>query len=320
MNTFAVELWGGSAIFESVLRTAQLVALTDATTLVLGETGTGKELLARAMHRASRRAGGPFVAVNCAALPEGLALPALFGHRKGAFTGAVAHQPGYVQSAGGGTLFLDEIAELPLESQAKLLRLLESGEYQPVGEALPQRVDVRVIAATHRDLGTQVKAGRFREDLYYRLYVVPVELPPLRERGGDVELLVRLWTARLAEQHGLAPPRYEPAALKLLGRYRWPGNVRELRNFCERMAILRSGLAVGPAQLPAEMRQGESTEPARQAGGFALPESGLNLFEVERYLIVQALERTAGNRSRAARLLGLSRDTLLYRMKKYCLE
>ncbi|MFP4607814.1 MAG: sigma-54 interaction domain-containing protein [Thiohalospira sp.] len=315
-DAFERTLIGRAPSFQAALRTAAVAAATDVSVLVLGETGTGKELLARALHAESPRSGGPFVSVNCAALPEELAESQLFGHRKGAFTGAVDHSPGMVASAEGGTLFLDEVGELSAGLQAKLLRFLESGEYQPVGTSAPQRADVRVVAATNRDLFREVRAGRFREDLYYRLHVVPVELPPLRERPGDVPLLLERLTADLADRYGLATPRFNREARARLEAYGWPGNVRELRNLCERLVIMLPGREVGPGNLPPELGS-EETAPA---GPFTLPETGLRLDALEADLIRQALERTAGNRSRAARLLGLTRDTLLYRLKKYAIQ
>jgi len=316
MSSFEGLLIGRSPELGAVLRAGQVAAAADVTILILGESGTGKELLAEAIHRGSRRADAPFVTVNCATLPEALAESELFGHRKGAFTGALTDQPGRLRAAHGGTLFLDEIGELPLNLQAKLLRFLESGECQPLGTTRAERLDVRVIAATNRDLHAEAQAGRFREDLYYRLNVVPLELPPLRARSGDTPLLLDELTVRLAATHGLEPPRYTAAARSVLERYRWPGNVRELRNFCERMVVLFSGRHVGPDNLPLEIRNSR----AGAGKGFVLPESGLRLDDLEADMLRQALARTGGNRSRAARLLGLTRDTFLYRLKKYAIE
>ncbi len=317
-EVFENSMLGDAPEFRSVIRSAQIVAATDVTVLVLGESGTGKELLAHALHQASHRSDGPFVTINCAALPENLVESELFGHRKGAFTGAHDHNPGRIRSAEGGTLFLDEIGELPLAIQAKLLRFLESGECQSVGEQSPYRVNVRVITATNRDLYTLVRENRFREDLYYRLNVVPLELPPLRQRHGDVALLIRHLTRELAAQHRLAAPYFTSRAQTRLEAYHWPGNIRELRNFCERMVVLNHGQELDENALPLELlrsrsRSGETDKP------FALPDEGISLDELERDMIRQALDRTHGNRSRAARLLGLSRDTLLYRIKKYAL-
>lgn len=316
MSDFDNTLLGSSPEFNSVIRSARLIASADVTVLVLGESGTGKELLAHALHRSSPRKDAPFVAINCAALPEQLVESELFGHRKGAFTGATENQSGRIRAAEGGTLFLDEIGELPLSIQAKLLRFLESGECQSIGETAPRKVDVRVVAATNRDLYSRVRQGLFREDLYYRLNIVPLELPALRQRRSDVVLLLEHFTAQLSAQYGLDAPHYSSKALTRLVGYAWPGNIRELRNFCERMVILLSGRIVEVENLPQEI-----THQQCQAGSgpFTLPDSGISLDKLEQEMIRQALERTRGNRSRAARLLGLSRDTLLYRIKKYAL-
>ena len=311
---------GNAPEFQTVLRAMKIVSATDATVLVTGESGTGKELLAKALHRYSRRHSKPFVTVNCAALPEHLAESELFGHRRGAFTGAVQDEQGRMQAANGGTLFLDEVGELPLGVQAKLLRFLETGECQQLGQPLTRRVDVRIIAATNRDLSKAVKEGSFRRDLYYRLYVVPLELPPLRARKGDVELMLDGITTELAMEYDLEAPVYGKSALRLLNQYSWPGNVRELKNLCERMLILFSGKRIEAENLPHEMRSIQQPEGSIQANVFNLPEQGLVMDDLEADLIKQALNRALGNRSRAARLLGLSRDTLLYRMKKYAIE
>jgi two-component system, NtrC family, response regulator HydG len=316
MQPYETTLIGESPNFAAVLRSARLVAATDVTLLILGESGTGKELLARHVHQASRRASKPLVTINCAAIPEALVESELFGHRRGAFSGAVTDHSGTIPAARGGTVLLDEVGELPLNAQAKLLRFLESGECQSVGQTSPTRVDVRVIAATNRDLHSQVQAGQFRADLYFRLHIVPLELPPLRERADDVPLLLETLTAELARRHRLAAPRYSREAVELLQAYRWPGNVRELRNLCERMVVLLSGKTIRPENLPGEIRLGPGANTAR----FSLPETGFRLDELEADVIRQALCKTEGNRSRAARLLGISRDTLLYRIKKYAIQ
>lgn len=311
-------LIGNSPELEALLRAARLTAATDVAVLILGETGTGKELLARAIHAGSRRARQPLVTLNCATLPESLAESEIFGHRRGAFTGATGAGAGRIRAAHGGTLFLDEIGELPAAVQAKLLRFLEAGECQPVGESRPEVLDVRLIAATNRDLDAEVRAGRFRADLYYRLNIVPLALPALRERTGDLMLLLEHFTGELATRHALGPPRYARSALECLQHYPWPGNIRELRNFCQRMVILLNGRTIERDNLPVEIRQHAScNEPIT---GFRLPETGLRLEDLEVTMIRQALTRTNGNRSRAARLLGLTRDTLLYRMKKHGLQ
>ncbi|WJW75454.1 sigma-54 dependent transcriptional regulator [Thiohalobacter sp. IOR34] len=318
MNHFETLLIGRSPELSAQLRAAALVAATDVPLLIQGESGTGKDLLAHAVHQESPRAAGPLITVNCAALPETLAESLLYGHKRGAFTGAVADQSGQVVEAHGGTLFLDEIGELPLGVQAKLLRFLESGECLPIGSKEVITADVRLIAATNRDLLAEVQAGRFREDLYYRLNVVPIVLPPLRERNGDLLLLLDFFTTTLAEQYRLEPPRYTRAARQRLCEYHWPGNVRELRNLCERMLILFSGSEIDADNLPNEIRSGRPG--AAEDNLIRLPAEGLRLEDVEVQLIRQALEQSRGNRSHAARLLGLSRDTLLYRLKKYAIE
>lgn len=316
---FDKKLLGKSSEFATVIRAARIVAMTDVLILILGESGTGKELLAQAIHLHSRRKQGPFIAINCAALPETLAESELFGHRKGAFTGAIADQQGRIQAANGGTLFLDEVGDLPLSIQAKLLRFLETGECQVIGKTRVDKVDTRVIAATHRDLYIQTQRSEFRLDLYYRLNIVPLELPPLRKRLDDLEMLLHTFTTQLAQRHNLPPPHYSNATLKQLRRYTWPGNIRELRNFCERLLILFSGKTIEPTNLPREI-QLDKTAASHQSDGFTLPETGINLQALEIEMIRQALHKTYGNRSQAARLLGLTRDTLLYRLKKYAIE
>lgn len=302
-----------SPAMEAVLRSAHLIAQTDASVLITGESGTGKELVAHAMHAASSRKSKPFITVNCAALPETLAESLLFGHRKGAFTGADAQHAGLISAADGGTLFLDEIGELPLNLQAKLLRFLESGEVLPLGEARARQLNVRVFAATHRDLYAMSQAGEFRTDLFYRLNIVPVELPPLRERKEDIELLIKHFLQQFANQHQLPITTLGKDARQHLLRYAWNGNVRELRNLCERLSILLAGREIALTNLPLEIRS-----PIRAtANPFSLPETGINLEELERNLLNQALEHTSNNKTHAARLLGISRDALNYRLKKY---
>ena len=309
-------LIGESPELNSVKWAAKIIAASDVTVLIQGESGSGKEVFAKLIHNGSKRHSKKLVSVNCAAIPENLAESMLFGHIKGSFTGAVANQEGYIQCADKGTLFLDEIGELSLSLQAKLLRFLESSECQKLGSTLTEHVDVRVIVATHRDLRAEVEKGTFREDLFYRLHIVPLEIPALRERTGDLELLLKHFTGVLAEQYDVKPAAYSKNAIKCLKAYSWPGNVRELRNFCERMSILLAGKTIDVDNLPAEIK---NEKKAKQATIVSLPESGLSLEKLEIELIQQALDKTSGNRSRAARLLGLTRDTLLYRMKKYTL-
>lgn len=310
----SIPIYGKAPALLEALRTADLVAATDVTVIIYGESGTGKELLARRIQQHSRRNQAAFVTLNCATVPDTLAESILFGHRKGAFTGAIASQQGLIAKASGGTLFLDEVAELPLGLQAKLLRFLESGECRAVGSDTTQYPDVRIVAATNQNLADAVKKGTFRSDLYYRLNVVPVGLPPLRERHGDIPLLLNTLTKQLAKQHRLDPPKFSKRSVQSLEHYQWPGNVRELRNFCERMLVLFHGHTIHADNLPQEI--GSPKEELIE-NGFKLPLSGLSLEALEKRFIHQALDYASGNKSRAARLLGLSRDTLLYRLKKY---
>ncbi|MFP4638918.1 MAG: sigma-54 interaction domain-containing protein [Guyparkeria sp.] len=320
-NRYLEALRTQSPRFESTLRSIGLVAGTDATVLITGETGTGKELAARAIHEGSSRRGGPMVTVNCATIPDDLAESTLFGHRRGAFTGALNDQQGLVDQADGGTLFLDELGELPTAMQAKLLRLLENGETRAVGEAGTRRVDLRIVAATHRDLESMVEQGTFRADLYYRLSGVPIELLPLRDRQGDAEWLFRQFLEDNARGNGVAVPRLTARATGVLRRYRWPGNVRELRQLAERLVIFHAGTVVDVEALPPAMRSADqSGRGGPIAPGFVLPEGGVDLEAVESDLLRQALVLTGGNKSRAARLLNLSRDTFLYRLKKFAIE
>ena len=296
-----------SAAMDAVIRTCDKLAGSDAAVLVTGESGTGKELLARRLHSRSSRARGPFVAVNCAAIPETLVEAELFGHEKGAFTGATRARPGRFRTADRGTLFLDEVGELPLEVQARLLRVLEEGAVPVVGRDRPVAVDVRVIAATNRDLRAEVAARRFREDLFFRLDVLRLEVPPLRERPEDIAPLVEHFLAQWAER----PLRLSPSALEALERRRWRGNVRELRNLCHRVALLAEGPVVEPADLPAAHVAPTSTAWLDQLPG------DLSLFDVEAQVIVHALERCDGNVSKAARMLKVPRHILAYRIEKH---
>jgi DNA-binding NtrC family response regulator len=308
---------GQAPAFETLLRSAKIVASTDVTVLIVGETGTGKEVLATTIQQASARRNKPYIALNCAALPEGIVESELFGHRKGAFTGATANKQGIFQAADGGTLFLDEINSLPLAIQAKLLRFLETGECLPVGETKPYKVNVRVIAASNADLNEQIAAGEFRRDLYFRLNVVPIELPPLRQRSEDIEALIKHFVQIFVKEYGIDAPTFSKDALKQLRAYPWPGNIRELRNLCERLSILLSGKTIEPENLPLEFQNAGHTAKTAKAQDFTLPDSGIDLESLEADLINQALCRTNGNRSKSARLLGLTRDTLLYRIQKY---
>ncbi len=313
MDNFS-SIIGNSPALESMIRSARMIAATDVTVLIKGETGTGKEVLASAIQKDSARADKPLITLNCAALPEGLVESEIFGHRKGAFTGAIADKQGLFQAADGGTLFLDEINSLPITIQSKLLRFLESGECMPVGGTKPYRVNVRVIAATNSDLTKLIDAGHFRRDLYFRLNVVPLELPSLHQRSEDIEMLADHFFAHFAQAHSLESPSFSKQTLRALKSYKWPGNVRELRNLCERLSILLAGKVIEPENLPHEFSRNTETVAVTE---FKLPEVGIQLDELEANMILQALVRTNGNRSKSARLLGISRDTLLYRIQKH---
>jgi transcriptional regulator with PAS, ATPase and Fis domain len=308
---------GQSPALDSLIRSARMVAATDVTVLIKGETGTGKEVFANAIQKESGRADKAFITLNCAALPESLIESELFGHKKGSFTGATANTQGLFQAADGGTIFLDEINSLPISIQAKLLRFLESGECLAVGDIKPYNVDVRIIAATNSDLNKQVEAGQFRLDLFYRLNVVPLELPPLEQRTEDIEHLIMHFLVMMSETHSIEAPVFSKQALKVLKDYPWPGNIRELRNLCERLSILLAGRTIEPENLPREFVTYSSTP---KAPAFTLPERGIKLDCLEADLIHQALSRTQGNRSKSAKLLGLSRDSLIYRIQKHGLS
>ena len=313
-------LIGQSPNFEAMLRSAKVVAGTDVTVLIAGETGTGKELLANALQSHSLRTRQAYITLNCAALPEALVESELFGHKRGSFTGAVTNQTGRLQAADGGTLFMDEVDSLPLPIQAKLLRFLETGEIQPVGDTQPTHVDVRVIAASNTNLEEKISRGEFRKDLYYRLNVVPLKIPALRDRKGDIPLLLNHFMGHFADSHKLPPSTLSKAALNRLQDYSWPGNVRELRNVCERLGILLAGRVIEESNLPQEILYRPTVQKGITRDGLDLPEGGIELEKLEMDLIMQALDRTKGNRSRSARLLGISRDTLLYRMQKHGLR
>jgi two-component system, NtrC family, response regulator HydG len=305
---------GHSPAMQRVFEILGQVSATNATVLVLGESGTGKELVARAIHANSPRHDRRFVAVNCAALSEGLIESELFGHVRGAFTGAHAAKEGRIVYADGGTLFLDEVGDMPLATQAKLLRVLETREVQPVGGNTLQRVDIRLVAATNRDLRRMVREGMFREDLLFRLQVVAVELPPLRQRAGDVPLLVEHFLVELAAQHGRKVRGIAPEARAALVRYEWPGNVRELRNVIETMVLLARGEVLELEDVPEGVHQGGEAESAR-ADGYRL--AGRSLSEVERDLIEADLDLAGGNREKAARILGIGERTLYRKLKEY---
>ena len=296
------------AVFERTARAARV----NSTVLILGESGTGKELIARHIHFEGSRQKKPFIVVNCAAIPDTLVESELFGHEKGAFTGADASRPGKFEDANTGTLFLDEIGDMHLESQAKLLRVLQDGVVERVGSSKTRQVDVRVIAATNRDLRERVDRGEFREDLYFRLEVLPVHLPPLRERIEDLPLLIKHFREKLGPKIGIDAPQIAAEVVDAFRRYRWPGNVRELEHTLEQLFILVNGDTVTASDLPGKFRQA-----GEMAGEVGLPPGGLSLEELEQDLIRQALERSGGRIKEAAELLGLTYKTLQYRLKKH---
>jgi two-component system response regulator AtoC len=307
-----------SAAMRRVARTVRKVAAYKTTVLVLGESGVGKELASRALHDQSPRREGPFVAVNCGAIPEALLESELFGHKKGAFTDAATDKRGLFEEAHGGTLFLDEIGELPASLQVKLLRALQAGEIRRVGDNRSLAVDVRVIAATSRELAQMVEDGEFRQDLYYRLAVMPIELPPLRERKDEIPPLVEHFVAATNARLGTRIEGVSPDALRLLLGYDWPGNVRELENTIEHAAVMSDGPWIGPESLPDRARACGSPDDAYV---LRWPKDDLSVKRahrvVERDFILRALERTAGNRTHAAKLLELSHRALLYKIKEF---
>jgi DNA-binding NtrC family response regulator len=303
-KTKTAEIEGKSPLMLDVYKLVARVASTTATVLVVGESGTGKELVARAIHSHSPRATTPFVPVNCTALSESLLESELFGHTRGAFTGAVSAKRGLFEMADGGTLFLDEIGDMGPKMQAQLLRTLQDGEVRPVGNAESIKVDVRLVCATNRDLDAEVKAGRFREDLYFRINVVTVKLPPLRDRPGDIPILVAHFLAKVARREGRAEASMSREALDMLCRYAWPGNVRELENAVERAVAVAKGNVVLPSDLPLEVYG--ATPPA--PGGII--DDRPTLAELERRYIALVLSECAGNKKKAAERLGIDRRTL----------
>ncbi len=304
----AATIVGTAGAMLTVYKTVAQVAPTTATVLIVGESGTGKELVARAIHDKSPRAGKPFVAVNCAALPESILESELFGHERGSFTGATGTKRGLFEEANGGTLFLDEIGEISPKMQVQLLRVLQEGEIRRVGGSDTIKVDARVVAATNRDLKNELATGRFREDLYFRLQVVTVRVPPLRERKGDIPILVKHFVARHAERLGRQVPRVAPEVLESLALYDFPGNVRELSHIVERaMLLAREGVVTG-ADLPPEVRGALAS--ANASGNGSLAEDWPTLGILERRYIDRVLARTGGNKTRAAEVLGIDRRTL----------
>ncbi len=301
---------GRSVKMQEVLSTVERVAPTHSTVLLGGESGVGKDLIARAIHEHSRRAAGPFIKINCTAIPENLLESELFGYEKGAFTGAIASKPGKFELADQGSIFLDEIGDIPGSVQVKLLRVLQDREFERLGGTKTLKVDVRVIAATNRDLRDALEQGTFREDLFYRLNVVPISIPPLREHKEDIPYLADFFIARFARESGKAITGIAPEAMKMLKDFYWPGNVRELENIIERAVALSQEAVLGAGDIHLD----EASPKA--AGGAAFPSAGVTLEQFEDEIIREALRRAQGNKSQAARLLGLSRNAFRYRLAK----
>ncbi len=301
-----------SSVMKELLETASRAANSDATVLITGESGTGKELLARLIHRSSPRSEGPMVTVNCAAIPPGLVESELFGHVKGAFTGAVRDRKGHFMTASRGTLFLDEIGELAADVQVKLLRAIQEKQVQPVGSEKTARADIRIIAATNMNLQEQIAAGAFREDLFYRLSVIPLFIPPLRERTEDIPALAVHFLKKCDAPAGV---KFSPDALAQLTAYHWPGNIREMQNLVERCIILRKSdvIQASDLHLPGMAPDLPALDPM-------IPDQGISLDEIQRAYVVKALEKADQNRSEAARLLKIPRHVLLYRMEKYNIQ
>jgi DNA-binding NtrC family response regulator len=305
---------GRSLVMRAVYETVRQVAATTATVLISGESGTGKELVARAIHNRSQRRSGPFVTLNCGALPETLLESELFGYERGAFTGALTTKPGRIEQAHGGTLFLDEVGEMSPKTQVDFLRVLESREFRRLGGGRPITVDVRFIAATNKNLEDGVKAGTFREDLFYRLAVVPITLPPLRERLEDIPLLAAVFLKELCGKYQRPEKAISTAALQALREYSWPGNVRELRNVCERLVVTVPGRVIRPVHLPSPILTGQRPERS-----ITVP-LGIPLDVVEEQIIRRTLKEVTSHRERAAKILGISPRALHYKIRRYGIE
>jgi DNA-binding NtrC family response regulator len=306
-------IMGGSSALDSVRERISLVAPSKATVLIEGETGSGKELIAQAIHQNSGRSKRPFVAVHCAALPETLLESELFGHEKGAFTGATERRIGRFEAADSGTLFLDEIGEISLSIQVKLLRFLEQKTFERIGSSTEQKVDVRLVAATNRNLAEMVKEGTFREDLYFRLNVVQINMPPLRDHAEDIPILLNHFLEESGEENALPVPSFEPGAMRAVMRYPWPGNVRELRNFAENVVVLHRGSRIQEFDLDSKFR----TESGGEVNADVLSVSPLSVEENSKRLLREALIEAGGNRTKAAKLMGISRRTLHRKLSQW---
>ena len=319
------QMVGQSPSLQKVMEAIGRAAPTSVTVLILGESGVGKELVARAIHRNSQRSRERFVQVNCAAIPEELIESELFGHEKGAFTGATEKQIGKFEQADRGTIFLDEVGDMSAKTQAKVLRVLQEGEVERLGSARTLKVDVRVIAATNKDLEAEIEKGRFREDLYFRLSVIPIAVPPLRDRAGDIPLLVQYFTETFSRENNLKPRRFTEAAIALMQQHRWKGNIRELRNAVERLLIMAPGDAIDDRDLRALLRIEPPAEPApapvsqEPAGGAAQPPATLREFKesAERAFLIQKLKENGWNISRTAEVIGTPRSNLYKKLEQY---
>jgi len=314
------DIIGCSDKINKVFSILEKVANCDCTVMINGETGTGKGLIAKAIHRNSQRKNKPFISINCGAIPEDLLESELFGHTKGSFTGALASRPGKFQQASGGTVFLDEIGDMSQDLQVKVLRVLEEGEFEQVGGTKTIKADVRIISATHRDLDEEVQKGNFRQDLFYRLFVIPVTLPPLRERKLDIPLLIHYFLKELNLKNKREVKRISKDAKALMMRYLWPGNVRELKNIVERIVVLKGKGVILPEDLPKRLKAGKNNttrQPEILERGICLSSA---VTEYEKALILQSLEKTAWVKNKAAKLLHLNRTTLVEKIKRHHLQ
>lgn len=319
-ETFEFEnMIGSSKAMTELYDIVKQVTSTDSTLLIQGESGTGKEVLAKAIHFNSPRKEEPFVVVNCGAIPEHLLESELFGYKRGAFTGAKDNKPGKFEAANKGTILLDEISELPLNLQVKILRVLQSMEIDKIGAVKPVKVDVRVIAATNKDLEDLIKKDMFREDLYYRLSVIPIILPTLKERKEDIPLLVNHFINKFSEKYGRQHINIDKEVFKIFNNYSWPGNIRELENLVHRLVVLSKSSSIDISDLPDYIRFSEE-DPGQKYMGLTIPDDGIDLEEVQKELIRQALLKKSWNQTQAAKLLNISRNSLIYHMNKYELE
>ena len=315
------DIIGHSSPMRKIFKIVEKVAVSDTTIMLNGETGTGKGLIARAIHERSSRSSNPFIQINCGATPEGLLESEFFGYRRGAFTGATSDKPGKFELAKGGTIFLDEIGDMSADLQVKVLRVLEEGEFERVGGQETIKSDARIIAATHRDLEEEVQKGCFREDLFYRLYVIPILLPTLRERKADIPPLVEYFLEQFVKKNNVKPAKVSEQAMQLLVNYSWPGNVRELRNLIERLVVLHERESILPEDLPEKIRT-ESHQTAQRKGRVSGDGISFNtaVSEFEKALIISALEKTNWVKNKAAELLRIKRTTLVEKIKRYNLD